>query len=202
MIKKIFRLLLLITCIALLTTGCSTSSKAKSSTTKKVDSSVVSNTHQEGTRSTDSQAVKKLESEYKNSIDIVFDDDTAGIEIISGEDPVEKAKDLAGITKKRVHKLNIGGKTIESTRSIKSISINNSGKITDVDITSLQKKDSGQISTSEQVDVVREDKLVTKEKETSGANVWIFVGIAALLLVFAYFALRSGIFFINKRKEV
>jgi len=190
---KLFKLLLFINCIALLATGCSTSSKAKSSIEKKVDSSVVSNTSQQGTRQKDSTVVKKTESEYKNSIDVVFDDDIAAIDIISAEDPIYKANDLAGQKKQKVHKVNIGGKVIESSRPIKSISINNSGKVSDVDINEVQTKDSGQITTTNQVRTIKDEKEVTKEKKSTGANGLIIAGVLIIVLAFAIIAIRTGV---------
>lgn len=178
--------------LGIILSSCSTSSKAKSSITKKMDSSVVSSTSQQGIRLKDSTVVKKSESEYKNSIDVVFADDTASIDIISTEDPIQKANDLAGPQKKKVHKVNIAGKIIESSRPIKSISINNSGKITDIDINQVQTMDSGQLTTTNQVRIIRDDKEVTKEKKFTGANGLIIAGILIIVLAFAIIAIKVG----------
>jgi len=161
--------------------SCSTSKKFKTSVSKKSDSSYVNKSHSEGVKQVDSTGIKKEVKEYKNTIDIVFEDDTTGIDIISKDDPVEKATDLAGPVKKpakKVHSVTLAGKTIESSRPIKSISINLQGKTTDIDITSVKTKDSGQVTTNNSGSVATEIKATTKEKESTRPAFLIWLSIA------------------------
>ncbi len=195
-----FYFILAATVISLLA-SCSTSRKTKSSVSKKSDSSNVSSTHKEGISKIDSLSVIKSESEYKSSIDILFEGDSTSIGIISTEDPEEKAIDLAGPKNRPVHKVNIGGKQIESTRPIKSISINTSGKVTNVDLNQVLKTDSGKVTTSDQVHVIKEEEKSDKNKERSGANVVVFLGSGLFILAFLFFGLKFGLFAFPKRRS-
>lgn len=168
----------------LLLFGCSSSSKFKQSVYKKTDSTGVSNTHTKETSFSGSLTSSDNKRVYENTIDIEFEStDTAGIDIISPEDAGGK-----------VHRVAIAGNEIVSSRAIKSISVKLSGNTTAIDITQLVRKDSIEVSRTQSVSKSIEEKSKVKTVKRSGANLLIWLCIAAGICAVVWTGWRFGLF--------
>jgi hypothetical protein len=187
--------------IGILMASCSSSKKIKESSYKKVDSTGTSISQSSGIRSSDSNHIKTSEQSNSEEITLDFADESSDS---SGTDAVEKATDLAGtntIVKKQsgIHKVNIGGKEISSSRPIKSLTLKTGGKATLIDLTQVAKKDSGQQSDQTTATISKVEKEKKKDVEKHGASpfIWIIGGLGTLaILIVAY---RFG--FLDKRKN-
>jgi len=186
--------------LGIILSSCSSSKKIKESSYKKTDSTGTTISQASGTRQTDSSRLKSTEQSTSEEITLDFADESNESD---STDAVEKAIDLAGpksIAKKTgIHKVNIGGKEISSSRPIKSLTLKTVGKATVIDLTQITKKDSGQKSDQSTVAVNKMEEVKKKDVEKHGANVliWIIGGLGTLaILIVAY---RFG--FLDKRKN-
>lgn len=185
----LFYLVLAIT-IGILMASCSSTQKNKKSAYHKSDSAAVASSQESGIRLIDSTASKVTEVSTQDEFVLQFADEG---------DTTEMANDYAASEPKKatpIHQVSIAGKEISSSRNIKSITIKSTGKILQVDLNQVSKKDSGQASKTSEVVVKKVEDVKEKQVDKTGANVWICLGGLVILIV----ALRFGYIAWPKRK--
>jgi hypothetical protein len=181
---------LIIAALTFLLTSCSSTHKIKTSSMVKIDSAAENSLTKKGISTSDSTGMHQEDSSYQNDFGIEFDLS------ISAEDPVEKAKDLAGADSSlsAVHIVTVDGTTISSNKPMKSLNFKQAGKTKKIDLTTLKKKDSGQLAEKNKVVFHKEEKKKDKEVKRTGASPLIFISLGIALIAAAMISWKFGLF--------
>jgi len=179
--------------------SCGTTKKDISSHLVKNDSTAEHSIIKEGVSSTESSSVHQKDSSFNNDIVLIFeneDDHLTTGDMLSTlveklkEDPVQKGIELAGTQRQtteekkgnpktghpsgKQYNYNIGGTPVTSNVPIKSATLHNAGKVTDLAVTTLKTKDSGQLQEHDKTHVVAVKKDSEKHVTRSGWPWWLW----------------------------
>jgi hypothetical protein len=182
--------------------SCTSTQKNKTSHQVKTDSTAESSVVKSGISTSSSNELHQGDSSFQNEFSIEFGEEDQPGDTGNPSDAVQQANDLIGTVQSvKLHLININGKNISSSKSIKSITIKEAGQSKKIDLQQQQKKDSGQ--SWEQSDIMVKKFEQDKEKivHRSGANYLITISLAIILIAAAGISWKFGLF-TRKKKTV
>ena len=171
--------------------SCSSVKKLNTSTTKKVDSSVVQNSHVQTNTKQDSTGIKISGENHELKLQIEFDSmpyNSFGI----GELPPYSGSSITylgnevRVTKPNLNTIKIAGKEISSTQRMKLVTVMLSGETSVFDLTKNVKSDSSLSDSSKAVSVKKVEVVKSRSVERKGMKILIALGIALIIGVGIY----------------
>lgn len=191
--------------ISMILISCGSTKKTVTSHMVKNDSSAEHSITKTGISESNNTVLNQKDSSFESSIILTFEseDDSVPASISAfiketEQDPVQKAIDLAGpqkvpVKKAKQYNYNIGGTPIKSDVPIKSATLHTGGKVTALNVVSVNNKDSGQLHEETKTHVIAETKDTEKHVTRSGWPWWIW----ALIIVTS-----TGTYLSYARKKV
>lgn len=149
--------------------SCGTTKKNISSHLGKNDSTAEHSLSKEGVSSTESSSVHQKDSSFNNDIVLIFENED---DHLTTEE--KKGNPKTGHPPGKQYNYNIGGTPVTSDVPIKSATLHNAGKVTELAITNLKTKDSGQLQEHDKTHVVTVKKDSEKHVTRSGWPWWLW----------------------------
>ena len=171
--------------------SCSSVKKLNTSTTKKVDSSVVQNSHVQLNIKQDSTALKISGENHELKLQIEFD--SLPTYSFGGENPpYNQGSNNTSFgpayrhTKPNLNTIKIAGKEISSTQRMKLVTVMLSGETSVFDLTKNVKSDSSLSDSSKTVSLNKVEVIKSRSVERKGMKILIALGIALIIGVGIY----------------
>ena len=169
--------------------SCSSVKKLNTSTTKKVDSSVVQNSHVQTNTKQDSTGIKISGENHELKLQIEFDSISGEPSIGFGGGGIQRGDyfdDAYRHTKPNLNTIKIAGKEISSTQRMKLVTVMLSGETSVFDLTKNVKSDSSLSDSSKTVSLNKVEVIKSRSVERKGMKILIALGIALIIGVGIY----------------
>lgn len=181
--RYIAAVIILIAALALLISlaSCGASKKSRSSSRSSVDSSVTTSKVSEGKSQESTVTDRSKDSSYGSELDIEFDNDaqSRANELAGPQDTGKPSRiTLTPVTdpgKGKLHKVKVNGKTIESTVPIKRATLRENGQVRQLDITNINRADSGRQEEKAIVQVKKKDEVKERRSFSWKIPWWVYL---------------------------